>query len=247
MHALHVLTFLILQGFNHAHIRKHHQDSQLNIQIIHTFGEKELKLDYPFTTNHGDQITLTKFKYYLSNFELTRTDGSIWKQPNSYYLIEVSEDSPATAEVKLGRVPSGEYTHLAFSIGVDSVSNHSSKQEGALDPDNGMFWMWETGYVFFKLEGVYQTPSGSKGALVYHIGRDHCYRKISLVLPAAKRQISEKNTQLQLIADANKVFGGFPNAAIDLKSPSDNSSVGVMSGEKAAKAASNYAQMFLIK
>ena len=219
----------------------------LQLHITNKFGEEEMKLDQVYTNFHGDKIILTKFKYYISNIELIKKDGTIWKQPQSYHLIEVNEETSATTEINLQGIPPGEYHQIAFAIGVDSISNHSGKQEGALDPDYGMFWMWETGYVFFKTEGMYQTPAGSKGAMVYHVGRDHCYKKISLTIPAKKLQFSPNTkNQLQVTADIKKLFGGFPGAAIDLKSPPDNSSISVMSGEKAAKVANNYAQMFSI-
>ena len=222
--------------------------ARMALHIIHKFGEEELKLDKGYTTFLGDKITLTKFKYYLSNIELIQNDGSVWRQPKSYHLMEVNDETSSAFQINLENIPLGEYTQLSFSIGVDSVNNHSGKQEGVLDPDYGMFWMWETGYVFFKIEGFYQTPIGSKGAMVYHVGRDNCYRKINLKIPSNQRQVNQDvNSQLYVIADLKKVFGGFPNASIDLKAPADKSSISVMGGDKALKVANNFAQIFSIK
>ena len=38
-------------------------------------------------------------------------------------------------------------------LGVDSVLNYNGVHEGALDPINGMYWTWQTGYIHCKLEG----------------------------------------------------------------------------------------------
>ena len=238
----------MLQGISFRNPADKTLASSVELHIIHKFGEEELKLDRVYETFLNDDITLTKFKYYLSNIELTKNDGTIWKSPQRYHLVEVNDETSSTFQIKLQDLPRGEYSQLSFAIGVDSVNNHSGKQEGALDPDYGMFWIWETGYVFFKIEGFYHRPVGDKGAMVYHVGRDNCYRKISLKIPSNRLQVSQNaGNQLHIVADVKKLFGGFKGASIDLKAPADKSSISVMGGDKALKVANNFTQMFSLE
>ena len=226
---------------------RRNNSAHLTLQIEHRFGVDELRLDQEYTTYHGDKVTLTKFKYYLGNIELKQATGATWSDPNHYYVIDINDESASTFVIDLADIPAGEYNRLSFVVGVDSTNNHSGKQEGALDPDHGMFWMWETGYVFFKVEGRYISSHGGSGAMVYHIGRDECYRKIMLDLPQALKLSTANPTLVTITADSKKFFGGFAKASIDLKAESGKTSISVMSGEKAPKVANNFAGIFSIK
>ncbi len=239
------ILFLLLQWYSFINPSASDLSGSAVLNIAHTFGDQNFELDQTYSTFNGDKVTVTRFKYYVSNIELIKKDGSVWTEPNSYHLIEVSDETSSAFQIKFDSIPTGSYTQISFAIGVDSVNNHNGKQEGMLDPDHGMFWMWETGYVFFKVEGYYQSSSGNKGAMVYHVGRENCYRKIVLNVPVNQLKISHNLTsQLYVTADVKKTFGGFAGALINLKAPSDESSISVMGGDKAIKVASNFAQIF---
>ncbi|RDC63940.1 MbnP family protein [Adhaeribacter pallidiroseus] len=140
---------------------------QVNLEFEHVVGNEELALNpQQYTNANGDQFQITTFKYYISNIVLIKADGSTYKQPDSYYLID--QEKPDSKLLTLNNVPSGEYTGLTFTVGVDSVRNVSGAQTGALDPAQGMFWSWNTGYIFLKLEGY--SPQSEKGGLTFHIG-----------------------------------------------------------------------------
>ena len=71
--------------------------------------------------------------------------------------------------VKLSVAPF-RYNRISFTIGVDSAHNVSGAQSGALDPANGMFWTWTSGYVMAKLEGRSSVSSLVNNKMEYHIG-----------------------------------------------------------------------------
>ena len=220
----------------------------VKLRIANQFGKHALKLEEPYVSLHGDSLELTRFVYYLSNIELTGKSGKVWKQAESYHLLEVGEADQSVFEIVLKGVPEGEYRALSFGVGVDSVRNHSGQQVGALDTDNGMFWMWETGYVFLKAEGFFLRSSGVKKAIVYHIGRDDCYQRTNLKLPSRKVIVKRGGvTTVDVVADARLLFGGFPGADIGLKAPTGDESVSVMGGPKASQVSRNYARMFYLK
>lgn len=121
-----------------------------------------------YTNFAFDSLTVTVFKYYISNIKLKKEDGSFYVVPESYHLID---HVAGASSIKLTNVPPGNYTGIDFLIGVDSLRNVSGSQQGALDVTNGMFWTWEQGYIFFKLEGQYNTVNQpQRGDYAIHIG-----------------------------------------------------------------------------
>ncbi len=109
-----------------------------------------------YTNATEDSFTVTKFNYYISNIRLTREDGSVYVESESYHLMEHVTGNTSFA---MKQVPPGNYRKVEFLIGVDSLRNVSGVQQGDLNPGRGMFWNWEQGYLFFKLEGAFNTSN----------------------------------------------------------------------------------------
>lgn len=122
-------------------------------KFINMAGDSNLILNNikTYINAHNDTFSVHTFKYYISNIKLTRNDGTIFSEKESYHLIDAG-DSKRT-QFTLANVPYGNYTAVSFIIGVDSVRNFSGAQTGDLDPALGMFWMWDTGYIFAELAG----------------------------------------------------------------------------------------------
>ncbi len=139
---------------------------EVNLEFGHVWG-----LDMaPFYMNQTyvhpmskDTLEINLLKYYISNVVLHKNDGSTYKVPESYYLID-----PNNNKVRISGIPTGDYSKVDFLIGVDSLSNFSGLQGGALNPSNGMFWSWSTGYIFIRVEGT--SPQSSTGMFMYHLG-----------------------------------------------------------------------------
>ena len=107
-----------------------------------------------YTNASKDSFTVTKFSYYISNLKLTREDGSVYSERDGYHLIEHVEGKTSFS---IDSVPEGNYTRIEFIIGVDSAKGVSGAKDGDLDPARGMFWNWAQGYIFFKLDGSYNS------------------------------------------------------------------------------------------
>lgn len=114
----------------------------------------------------GDTLSFTTFKHYISNVKLVKSDNSTWDATESYHLLDLSDD--ATTAVTFTDVPTGNYTGIEITFGVDSLRNVSGAQTGALDPANGMFWSWNSGYIMIKAEGT--SPQSASGPFGYHLG-----------------------------------------------------------------------------
>jgi hypothetical protein len=158
------------------------KSNSIEVNFAHYVGDEVLKLDSVIYKNALNQdFSVTKFKYYIANIVLTRKDGKKVAYKN-YFLID--EEKPDSKKVVLENIPGGEFVSVNFTVGVDSIDNCSGSQSGALDPINGMFWTWNTGYIFMKLEGVSEFSSAPNAILEYHIGGfkkpNNCIRTVSL-------------------------------------------------------------------
>jgi len=219
-------------------------DPKTNVQLsfANEFGGQPLQLNTIYNTLLNDQVTLTTFNYYVSNVQLKKADGTVWKQEESYHLYKTDDQNNSQFSINLQDVPQGQYTELTFSIGIDPLRNSSGAQEGALDPINGMFWTWKTGYMFVKSEGFYYQNNQKQGAWVYHTGDDESYQTITLSLNNIN--LNTADNQIAVKADVQKMFGGFTGDAIQLKAPADGSSISIRGGAKSVLIAQNYSQMF---
>jgi hypothetical protein len=210
----------------------------IKISLQHQVNSQPLVLAANTYTNAaGEQFNITTFKYYLSNFSFTNTDGNVVKYPGKYYLVNEAVNESKT--ISIDNVPLGDYKSVSFTIGVDSVRNVSGAQTGALDPLNGMFWSWNSGYIMAKLEGSSPVSKAADKSLVFHIGGFKGeYNALRNVTIATAGISVPAKAHVTLVADAAKWFGQ-PNA-ISFK---DIATIHVP-GTDASKIAENYSKMF---
>lgn len=118
-----------------------------------------------YVNDAGNLYSVSLLKYYVSNFCFSTNDNFEFNAGNYNLINEEISNSKSFAI----NVPYGNYSNLKFFLGVDSVKNISGAQAGALDPVNGMFWDWNSGYIYFKHEGAF-IDNGSPEPLSYHFG-----------------------------------------------------------------------------
>lgn len=150
----------------------------LRVYFEHIFGASTFNLGQNYITANNDTMNFSLFNYYVSNFELVKSDGSVYTYPvdSSYFLVKESIDSSRTITLK--NIPAGEYVSVRFIIGVDSLRNTMplTSRTGILDPSTGaagMYWAWNTGYIFLKSEGTCSaapTAMGMNHIFQHHIG-----------------------------------------------------------------------------
>jgi len=143
--------------------------SSFTLEFEHQVNGAALNLNTTSYKNaKGEEFKIDVFKYYVSNVKLSKTDGTTYLIPESYFLID--ESKPSTKLITVNDVPTGDYTKIEYTIGVDYARNFAGAQTGALDPVNGMFWTWNSGYIFVKLEGTSPQSKAQNNALTFHIG-----------------------------------------------------------------------------
>jgi hypothetical protein len=151
----------------------------LFIEWDHLANGEPLELGDSYTNALNESMRFSEFKYFVSNFALTKTDGQTVTLPKDSCYFLITETGGENPEIELKGVPIGEYTGVRFVLGVDSLKSVSpiSERGGALDPAGeaaGMYWMWNSGYIFVKAEGTSpQAPLDSASnthKFRYHIG-----------------------------------------------------------------------------
>lgn len=196
-------------------VNSNEQKGSFTLEFEHRFDGSNLMLNQNYTNGSGEDLTFNKVRYYVSNIILEKMDGTMWMEEESYHLVDVSELS--SLEIKLENVPAGEYHKLSYMIGVDSLRNISGAQDGALSPNNDMFWSWNSGYIFAKFEGT-SSASGS-GNFTYHIGGFKGENKAMITKTFdLHSQILKLNptasTQVHMIVDLKKLFDGMHKVSI---------------------------------
>jgi hypothetical protein len=164
------------------------------------------------------------------------------KLAETYFLIDEANASSKKISIT---IPAGSVKELRFWIGVDSARNVSGVQSGALDPANAMFWTWNSGYIFAKMEGRSLVSPAPLQAVTYHIGGfrtgQNALRQVSIPFSTSLSITAGSNFTIVLRADAMKWFSGVSNVSI-VTEPTT-----MEPGTLALKIANNYAQMFSLK
>lgn len=197
------------------------------LRINHRVGNQTLQLATSFyQTAHQERFQMTLLQYYLSNLQLVKADGSTWRLPpdSSYFLIKTFP-SP-TSSITLPNVPEGKYTALRFMVGIDSLRNTlpPSQRKGCLDiggEANSMYWSWNAGYIFFKVEGISpQAPldkTSGTHEFSFHVGlfggmrvtTPNNTRQVELPFSGQPLQVARNSPSLvALQADISKLFDG---------------------------------------
>ena len=132
--------------------------TQTTIEFIPTFQHKTVSFNQVFS----DSIQLHALSYYVGQIELVHKDKVV-KKYDAYHLLTLNDSSKTT--ISLNQLNNINFDGIRFLIGIDSTVIENGAMSGDLDPMNGHFWSWQSGYIHFKLEGeLFEKP------FTYHIG-----------------------------------------------------------------------------
>ena len=201
---------LLLAGCGHGAAQS---GLPLRIEISHVVGDAPLQLGDSYKTAAGDSWSAERLRYYLSNFRLRRADGGWFVNPQSadssrgYFLVD--EADAASKQFQIGPLPAGSYSGIEFLVGVDAARNSAGAQTGTLDPARGLFWTWNTGYIFFQFEGHSPQSSDAGHALTWHTGGGGTpARSVFLQFQSPLQITAENSAELHLHGDLARLFDG---------------------------------------
>ena len=135
----------------------------------------------------GTPAKITDLRFYVSDVSLVRDDGERvnveltsdgkW-QNDSVALLDFEDGTgacdngnPDINTSVIGQIPEGNYDGVEFVLGVPFGQNHQN-QATADPPLNlaSMFWNWQGGYKFFRLDGIAEESAGFR----VHLGSTAC-------------------------------------------------------------------------
>lgn len=226
--------------------------ADLSVEFDNVAGSSDLQLNTGVYTNGFNQrFTVTKLKYYVSNFQFTNANGSVYTVPQSESYFLIDESLPASHSPVI-KVPEGEYKSVSFIVGVDSLRNTTdvSGRTGVLDVSAAgadMYWSWNSGYIFFKMDGTSPAITVMGSVFQFHVGGFGGYstpttnnlRQINLDLSArgTAKVKNGKSPNIHLMVDVFKAIQG--GADIDFTVTSM-----VHSADAGTVIANNYTSMF---
>lgn len=162
--------------------------SDVSVQFRAVVGDRPFSCGQSYTGISGQTIQPADFRLYVQDLTLLDASGTEtpveldpdgkW-QSGSVALLDFEDqtgDCTGTTEVNTrvrGRIAGdvSSFSGLRFTVGVPFQKNHQD-QASAPSPLNlsGMFWSWQSGYKFVRIEG--KTESGRSYLL--HLGSTGC-------------------------------------------------------------------------
>ena len=228
--------------------------STVQLNFDNVVGNEDLILDSGTYTNYFEQrFHIAKFNYFISNVALFNERNemiSIYKD-SSYFLIK--EKDAFSHNAILRNIPNGNYTSIQFTIGVDSLKSTAplNQRTSSLDPGGyaaDMYWTWNQGYIFMKLEcHPYKVRGDTTIGIpyVYHIGGFGGYntptinniKTVQFAFPNTLKLDGSTTPTIHFKVDALKVLTGSTNIDFE-KNPT------VMLTNFSKNVADNYVDMF---
>lgn len=233
---------------------------KLALHLEHQVNGAALVLNTNNYTNAlAEEFKITTFNYYLSNIKLKNENGTTYTVPQAESYFLVKESDADSKEITLSNIPEGNYTDITFTIGVDSLRSTMpiADRTGVLDPAagaEGMYWMWNSGYIFMKMEGTSPVApldsATSTRPFAYHIGGFGGYssatinnlKTVNLSFNGEKALVRAANSaapEVHTIVDASKVMNGTTNVSIATNPV-------VMFNPYSVNIANNYSSMFRV-
>ncbi|WP_298154669.1 MbnP family protein [Flavobacterium sp.] len=206
-----ILLYLFLGIFGYQSLAAQTAADTIVLKCDIRFGEKPLALHQHYVSRN-DTLQFTMLKFYLSALEFTFADGTIFKEKDSYHLIDI-ENSPSL-QIVVPSTDNSPISTIRFAVGVDGGANESGANGGDLDLQNGMYWAWQSGYINFKMEGKSNSCKTRNSEFQFHIGGYqqpfNAFRTIEL--PAVT---SKDPSKIDLIINLAKLFDNIALAKIN--------------------------------
>jgi hypothetical protein len=176
------------------------REGAAQITILPVFGDKPITEETWFVTKNNDSIQFDNIRFYLSNIQFETIDNQLVSDKEKAHLIDVFEPNSLKIDfnnIYFNNIDFNTIKTLRFNIGIDSLTNVSGALGGDLDPQKGMYWAWQSGYINLKIEGRSPQCKNRKNVFQYHIGGYlqpfYAMRNVELQLKNRQNSVEERN------------------------------------------------------
>ena len=195
-------------------------DALASLQLSFRFvaNGTPLKPETDYINPFGERYQVRTLMFYVSRFHLSNSEETTTKDDEGYHLVDYTNVTSHEVSIK---APMGIYDKIEFMIGVDRLHNTSGAQTGALDPLHGMFWTWNSGYIFAKFEGLGARSSGTEISFAHHVGGfrpgEDAQRLVRLTVPSTRpiKVSDQHSSHVEITVEVSRWFNG--SHALSLK------------------------------
>ena len=135
-----------------------------------------------YTNRLGHSYTIEEVQFYISDVAMLNANGD---------TIPIKEVELMNLDVNFeieANLEPGNYRELIIGFGLNPDQNaqdpSSFPNDHPLSIRTNMYWSWQDGYIFTKIDGKRTPEAGDEivpnETMFYHTGLDDLYRKISL-------------------------------------------------------------------
>jgi hypothetical protein len=186
------------------------QPTQYTFQWNVVFGNNDLVQGQTYNHIDGYRLLLEDFRGYVSDITLYDENDSA-HVIQDIALLNWFNDPQLTIKADPRTVK-----RIGFSLGVPSSINtntdpttYPNSSPLSVGGAAGMFWTWNTGYIFYQLNGKTDLTGSTTAPLIdpiaYHCGDDILFREIIFDVPDVA--VTRGQTQTwQIKLDAQKCF-----------------------------------------
>jgi len=166
------LYFLLIILCCFLQLKAHAQAKEHSLQFVFTFNGEAIELGKNYyLPSIKDSVQLEALKCYISDVQFLKKGEevatSIEKQ---CLLIDIENPETLRHTFTADSKKKNPFHTIQFNIGIDSLTNVLGALGGDLDPTNGMYWTWQSGYINFKLEGTSNVCPARHHLFQFHIG-----------------------------------------------------------------------------
>lgn len=206
----------------------------MTLDMQTTAGSTPFALLQSMTSGSGVEYRISAIKFFISRVWLVNAKGDTVRPklldsalaPMPYNVQLVDYEKPSTLKLRF-ETTATNYTALGFNIGIPVIGdagdslNHgdASTRQAPLDVDNGMYWSWNPGYIFFRIEGR-ANVNGEWVTFFYHVGSDE--RLMGINQQVALKVDTTNSSTATLGVDINRLFVDmFGRAKPDFRIPAE--------------------------
>ena len=137
------------------------------LSIFPTWNKKALELQHVYLNQNNDSISFSTLKIYFSDFRFKDKISGRITSIDTLIFYDLADSSTHSFFNDLNL---SNYESVAFTLGLDSSKNVSGELENAYDPLLGMYWAWNTGYIYLKIMGKSSTVPSNSHEFEFHLG-----------------------------------------------------------------------------
>jgi len=185
-------------------------NGNLIIELKPKFGEEDLILNETITLADGTAFMLGNLYFYLSDVAVSGQSTS--QNLDDIVLIDLKNNE---LNNYTKAIEAGTYNSLDFGLGVSPDINHDDPGLYDIGHPLGIsfssnHWSWNNGYIFYKIEGQFDSDSNGEldNVYLYHIGTDDFYNTFSL--SKSFDVVAGETTTVNIEIDFKKIF--YPSA-----------------------------------